>query len=85
MNKLTKFSSSRARSSGRRRAGVVRVSTLSDADYIAVTPPAPLVGAWTIDPETGRLVCSWTEPHGRAIQCLARDAGEPPSALPIAA
>ena len=43
-----------------------------------------LVCAWTNDPETGRLACSWTKPTD-GDQCLARDAGEPPPALQIAA
>jgi hypothetical protein len=43
-----------------------------------------LVCVWRTDPETGRLACSWTEPTD-GDQCLARDLGEPPPALLIAA
>jgi hypothetical protein len=43
-----------------------------------------LVCVWTTDPETGRLVCSWTEPT-EGDECLARDSGEPPPAFQIAA
>ena len=43
-----------------------------------------LVCVWTTDPETGRLACHWTRPTD-GDQGLARDLGEPPPALPIAA
>jgi hypothetical protein len=43
-----------------------------------------LVCVWRTDPETGRLACSWTESTD-GDQCLARDLGEPPPALLIAA
>ena len=39
---------------------------------------------WTTDPETGRLACHWTKPTD-GDQRLARDLGEPPPALLIAA
>ncbi len=43
-----------------------------------------LVCVWRTDLETGRLACSWTKPTDDD-QCRARDLGEPPPALPIAA
>jgi hypothetical protein len=43
-----------------------------------------LICVWTTDPETGRLACHWTRPTD-GDQCLARDLGEPPPALQIAA
>ncbi len=79
MNKLTKIQFARP---------IVRDAMLCRvfADIIPFRRRArrTLVCVWTTDPVTGRLACSWTTPTD-GDQCLARDAGEPPPKLRIAA
>lgn len=43
-----------------------------------------LICVWTADPETGRLICSWTRPMDGDRACVS-DPAEPPSTLRIAA
>jgi hypothetical protein len=79
MNKLTKIQFARP---------IIRDATPCRvfADIIPFRRRArrALVCVWRADPETGRLACFWEEPTD-GEQCFARDAGEPPPALQIAA
>jgi hypothetical protein len=87
MNKLTNIFEI-ADHLGARRAtrNVVRVSVPSDADCIAVTRRRPLVGAWTIDPVSGRLVGSWVKASHETRRSASRDARRhATSEIPIAA
>ncbi|CAN2535904.1 hypothetical+protein [Methylocapsa aurea] len=79
MNKLTKIAFARpiARVGAPFRAGAEVISFGRRARR-------PLIGVWTTDHETGRLVCSWAEPAD-SEQCLAQNANEPPPAVSIAA
>jgi len=87
MNKLTKIFAIGDNFGARHAARhVARVSVPSDADYIAVTRRRPLVGAWTLDPASGRLVGSWSKPSRETNRFASRDARRrAASEIPIAA
>ena len=65
--------------------GVARVPATAGLFDVRSRARRTLFCAWSIDPATGRLVCTWTQAAQGGTQCLEDAQHPPPFAIPLAA
>ncbi|ARN82987.1 hypothetical protein [Methylocystis bryophila] len=80
MNTLTNIHATR-----RCSPGVARVSALAGLVAVRSRVRRTLICAWSVDPATGRLVCTWTRAAQGDPLCLEDAQHPPPFAISLAA